>query len=54
MIKRVNESLEEEINNLLDMFTLEELFERCDITPEEVIEFLVNNGMIELPDYGKT
>ena len=50
MIKRVDPYIEDKVAKLLDIYTMEELLELCDITPEEVIELLVDNGYIELPD----
>lgn len=39
------------IHDLLEIFTLEEIFEQCNVTPEEVLEFLVKESFIELPPY---
>lgn len=36
---------------LLEQFTLEEIFEECDITPERVLEILIEGGHIELPEF---
>ena len=42
--------LEQGIDNALEVYTLEQLFEECGITPEEVVEYLLKNGMIVLPE----
>jgi hypothetical protein len=39
------------VSELLEIYGLEELLERCDITPEEVIEILIKHGYITLDDY---
>jgi len=36
---------------ILKEFTLEEVLEMCDITPEEVLEILVERGLIVLPPF---
>lgn len=42
------------IERLLDVHPdLDELFDILDITPERVIEILVDGGHVELPDYIK-
>lgn len=38
------------IPNLLDVYTLEEILEYNDLTPEEVIELLYRAGYIKLPE----
>lgn len=43
--------MHDEIETLLELYTLEELFEVLDITPYEVISILLNSGHIELPEY---
>lgn len=44
-------TMHDEIETLLELYTLEELFEVLDITPYEVISILLNSGHIELPEY---
>ena len=44
---------EASIDRALKTLTLEELFEECGITPEEVVELLIMNGKIELPEVFK-
>jgi hypothetical protein len=43
--------LEDRIRLMLELFDLEETFERLDITPERVLEILYEGGHIELPPY---
>jgi len=38
------------IEELLQTYSLEELFELNDLTEEEVVEFLVEEGFMKLPD----
>lgn len=38
----------------LELYPLEEILERADITPEEVLIILVTGGHIEIPDYVRT
>lgn len=40
--------LEERIKELLGIFTISEVLEMNNITEEEVLEFLFNNGLISL------
>ena len=35
----------------MEQWTLEEIFEECGITPQEVIAILVKGGHIELPEW---
>lgn len=39
------------IEELLSLFDLEEVFEQLDITPREVIEHLLEHGLVVLPPY---
>lgn len=39
-----------DIEKLLETFTLEEILEHANVTPEEVLEFLFEEGFIELPE----
>jgi hypothetical protein len=41
----------DEIEELLELHTLEEVFEVLDITPYEVVSILLKQGYVELPDY---
>jgi hypothetical protein len=41
----------DEIDILLELHTLEEVFEILDITPYEVVSILVKQGYVELPEY---
>lgn len=43
--------LEDRIDMLVEQWSLEEIFEMCDITPQAVILFLYENGQIELPEF---
>lgn len=38
-------------DEILNVFTLAELLEECGISEAEVLEILINNGYLELPDY---
>lgn len=42
-------TFESKIQELLDLYSVEELFEVCDITNEEVVEILLRNGYIKIP-----
>lgn len=45
-------NFENEVTELLELYPdLEELFEVLDITPQEVIEHLLENGLVELPPF---
>jgi len=37
-------------NGVLEVYTLEEIFEQNDLTPEEVLQFLVEQKIIDLPN----
>lgn len=39
------------IEELLSLFSLEEIFEQNDLTQEEVVEILFRHGYLKLPDY---
>lgn len=39
-----------EIERLLEMFSLEEIFEMLDLTPDEVLSILFNEGHAKVPD----
>lgn len=41
------------IEQLLDLYSLEDLFEVLDIEPAAVLEILLQGGHIELPDFLK-
>jgi hypothetical protein len=41
----------DEIDILLELHTLEEVFEVLDITPYDVVSILVKQGYVELPEY---
>lgn len=43
--------LEEQIKEHLNKFDLQEILEMNDITEEDLLKFLYNNGMIVLDDY---
>ena len=43
--------MEDRIALLVEQWTLEEILEMCDITPENAILFLYENGKIELPEF---
>jgi riboflavin biosynthesis pyrimidine reductase len=42
---------EEAISSLIDLYPLEELFEVLDITPERVLEILLEGGHVVLPEF---
>ncbi len=41
----------DDISTLLEDMTLEDILEHCNITPEEVLNILINGGYIELPPF---
>ena len=43
--------METKVRQLLDLYTLDEVFEVLDITPEEVIEHLLTAGLVVLPPF---
>ena len=43
--------LTDKIEELLDTYSLEEIFEMNDLLPEEAIRVLYNRGLIKFPDY---
>lgn len=43
--------LEDRIAMLVEQWSLEDIFEMCDITPEAVIMFLYEHGQIDLPEF---
>ncbi len=43
--------MDEEIEDLLNLYDLEELLERLDITPFEVLQVLHKHGYIDIPNY---
>lgn len=43
-------SLSERVEHLLSVYSLEELLEEMDLTPEEAIEWLVITGAARLPE----
>ena len=45
--------IEERLEELLQDFTLEELLEHCNMTPEEALTLLYLNGHLELPEFLK-
>lgn len=45
-----DEILIQQIENLLEVYTLEELLELSDVTPVTAIFILYNAGELELPD----
>ena len=45
-----HEELIREIENLLDLYTVEEILELADITPSHALFLLVSSGEIELPE----
>ena len=36
---------------LIEQWSLEEIFEMCDITPEAALTFLYEQGKIDLPEF---
>lgn len=44
----------EDLDKVLEDFTLEELLEMMDITPQEVLEILLNSGYAVLPEFLST
>ncbi len=40
--------MDEKIKFMLELFPLEELFERLDITPERVLEILIEEGHVDI------
>lgn len=45
------DKFEREIGELLELYTLEDALEAMDITVEEVLSILLNNGHCELPPF---
>ena len=43
--------MEDEIDMLLELYPLDELFEVLDITPEQVLAILFKGGHVTLPPY---
>lgn len=43
--------LESRISMLVEQWSLDEIFEMCDITPEAVLMFLYEHGQINLPEF---
>lgn len=43
--------MEDQINLLLNSYTLEEILEECDVTPEAVLTILINRGTIDLSQF---
>lgn len=43
--------LEQRLLHLLDIFTIEEILEMCDITEYDVLEILYMGGHIDLPPF---
>jgi hypothetical protein len=43
--------VERQIDMLLDLYPLEELFEVLDIEPSRVLEILIKGGHVILPDF---
>lgn len=44
-------NLEDKINQLLELFPIDEILEMCDITEEETLTILVVGGHIKLPPF---
>lgn len=42
---------EEEVKELLELYDLDELFDVLDITPQEVVEHLLEVGLVKLPPF---
>jgi hypothetical protein len=45
--------MEDRIDMLVEQWSLEEIFEMCDITPQQVISILFEGGHIDLPEFIK-
>jgi GTP cyclohydrolase I len=43
--------MEEQIKELLDLYGIEEALEVLDITPERVLEILLESGHVVLPEF---
>lgn len=44
-----SEELIDNIKKLLDIYSIEELLENMDLTPEEAIKIIVQSGEVSLP-----
>lgn len=44
-------ALRDRLKNILNVYTLEEIFENNDATVEDILVFLVHNYGLLLPDY---
>lgn len=44
------DSILEEAKNALEDYTIEEILELSDLTPEEAVAYLVTYGVLELPE----
>ncbi len=45
------DQLEDKLNFMIEQWSLDELFEMMDITPQQVLEILVEGGHVELPPF---
>ena len=43
--------MEDRISLLVEQWTLEEIFDMMDISPEQVISILIEGGHVELPPF---
>jgi len=43
--------MESKIREMLELYSLDDLFEVLDITPERVLEILLEGGHVELPPF---
>lgn len=50
MFRDTSESIKEEVEKALETYSVEEILEHNDLTLEEVLELLVREGFILLPE----
>jgi len=50
MFKDETEQIEEEVRQALEVYTLEDILEHNDLTIEEALTILIDQGYIELPE----
>ena len=50
MFKDITEQIEEEVLRALEVYTLEEILEYNDLSLEEALTSLVQEGVIQLPE----
>lgn len=50
-MSEADEKLLQDIENLLDTYTLEEILELADVTPSHALFLLISAGEMDLPDF---